>query len=539
MPVRGLEWELEKSGLLTTHPVESLVKKVVGVDGSWFLRKYTPRDNPEKTLVEGGNTAVLSKIREFIVFLDSLSCKVVWIWNGMPATLPHMNSQRRYPFRIDRIKASFAELSNDKKESAFRALAMATSLDGTKQMVDKMLRGMHVEVLNAPYFAMAQGAHMEATKYISAFFGPTDYFLFRGAENLITDFLFRGEGPTPPNLLKQARKSRLLQSMGLTNYKLHNLLLLSGCEFCPTIPTHGAVFDFVKVLADYKKHSYNAISLIEDMQDSEAYLRAYLTGKACVEYHPIVTEAGSAACLKPDTPPRDLDAIFGKKLPDEMYASFASGHCTLEYIKGMAFEEVESICLPEVFKCAESAVNSLFQHGVKIKMIRISEEDEQYVTQWNEKPIAELVGSHPVAIEGMPLVLQWMLLLMARFNEASDALMRFAFVFNRTYEAVPDPREIQSEVFEFAEGAKFTLSVLKNSLSLGRSNIQIDPFNGCRMVEVGKRIGGGQSMGQQHKGTLKKNLEFASQLVALLERNSLGHSASAKWLSEVVKQGRA
>ncbi|OAG30459.1 hypothetical protein NEDG_02001 [Nematocida displodere] len=567
MPIRGLDQELTKGGNLHTPSVEILKDGIIGVDGGWFIRKYF-NTLGARTPPHGGEEArFLQQIRGLVATLGRIDCKVVWIWSGMA---PKTAIQKPEGHRVSRLQKSYARYNasaqggpeHDSGKSILSTTVLAVQVE---QSVTVLLRGLGVEVIYAPYAAAAQGAYMTRQKYLTMFFGSTDYFLFNGGESLITDFFFTNQHPsqnapqntpqnTPQNApqnapqstpqtmhapstaqpvpvpfkIAVASRSWLLKKLDLAYFKMSESLLLMGCEYCSTVPAHSLNFRFRTVLGALALYG-SAVNYIREKSESssKSYLEEFLTAKACVEYHPVINEHGSVVCLKETDVPCDLSSIFGKKLPDEIYLAFSKGECSREYISGLAFEEVRVLGSERVLASFQPIANTLYKTGVRMRCSAVGGGTKEVTTTRETQTLAQAAGSPLLPISGIPISVQWLVLLLARKDES---LLNNIFVFNNTFTSVPPNEDVDWEVVEFTESVRLGTALITDALNHGREKVidetvSIDPVNGWRMARILKqtkeRKDAETAPRPEQAGDLKKNLNFIQSLLSLLDKNAL------------------
>ncbi|KAI5171892.1 hypothetical protein NEFER03_1157 [Nematocida sp. LUAm3] len=550
MPVRGLEQELSKREVTRMQAVEFLRNKRVGVDGMWFVRKYSREYKGNFVLVEGVNKTVLEVVRSFIERMNKMECKVVWIWNGLT---PNSRMSRPYTtHRIESIKRGASMYTND-KELAHKTWATAAEYEETKRTVNKILFSMGVEVVNAPYTAAAQAAYMEKTRYINFFFGASDYFLFSGTNQLIQEFNFLYATKKHAENIVISRKEDILRSFMLSEEELTEAFLLLGCEYCLTLPKFSTpqVFSIKDILNEYLKvYKDNKEAL---KKESEAYYEMYLLAKASVIYHPIFTENEEIACLRNEDVPSDLDVVFGRRFSNFIYSEYARGAFSLELLRGLAFKKKMVICSTDLFRVVEDEVNLLYSKGLELFFYTFSNTDNnlsfviknKYMSVGKEGKVEESIGEDVIYIEGIPLALQRLIVLISKKNHH---FLDNIFSLNYVGDQMRADESINWEVLEFSEGGKFSLDVLynlenkekvKNEVS-SDAMCSVDPVNGWRMKSILNMMKNtkedDRTFTPENLKTLKKNSSFISSFLQLISKNKLRSSKTIRTIEELHKK---
>ncbi|KAH9386003.1 uncharacterized protein NEMAJ01_0899 [Nematocida major] len=537
MPIRNFERELTKRQLITKYDIDAVKKNTIGVDGAWFVRKYSPVLKNKNILLDGFNREVLSYVHALVDSLEQADCKIVWIWNGISPKLEARKSPEEK--RHDAIQMGWKAYRGNNLDGAQKAWSMAIDYEEVKRQINAILLAKNVEVINAPYLAAAQGAYMESKSYISMFFGATDYFLFSGGENLILDFEF--VSCSEKKRVGKISCAFFTQICEQLNIGMHcqSVLLLLGCEYCPTVPEYGEMFDFNAILAKYSgMHIGDILAKNEGQAEnthladaSQKFAKMYLAAKCSVEFHPVLNENSELVCLSSAPAPFDCNAIFGKRIPDEFYSLFSCGEISLEYITGLTMGQADVICSPIVFEALHPVVLDIYRSTkVNISGLFPGEYASKHISGQGYKEAQELGGpdEEEPGMEGLigralkkdselPDLLQWLIVLLDRVD---TSLLDKMFMFNRITCEEHAAEEVDWDVFECRESFKFALATIRNKLVLEGADekelepVSIDYTNGLKMEEIltlcrKKRehiLSGDQRM------LIEKNLDYIKKL---------------------------
>ncbi|KAI5191190.1 hypothetical protein NEMIN01_1398 [Nematocida minor] len=379
MPLRNFEKELGKRQLIQKYDLDILKKSTIGIDGAWFVRKYSPTVKNKNVLFDGFNKEILSYVRALVESMEQIECKIVWIWNGMSPKLEVRKGPEEK--RKEAIQLGWKHHLEKNTEAEQKAWSMAFGYEEVKKAINALLSQHKVEIINAPYLAAGQGAYMAKKSYIRMFFGATDYFLFSGGEKLILDFDF-GANSSKKKVAKIwcAFYSAICNDFAISPaHKAREIFLLLGCEYCPTVPEFSMVFDLNILIAKYKNAGgvLNTLRKQKELGAAEdKYLKLYQAAKCTVDFHPVLSENSELVHLSSAVPaPYDIGVIFGKRIPDNLYALFSKGCITLDYISGLAMGTVSTICVPSVFESIEDVVSDIYHNAVSIHISGLSQDE--------------------------------------------------------------------------------------------------------------------------------------------------------------------
>lgn len=502
MPIRNFEKELSKRQLIVKYELEVLKKNTIGVDGAWFVRKYTPVLKNKNVLLDGFNREILSYVHALVESMEKADCKMVWVWNGISPRLDARKAPEER--RKDAIQTGWKAYRENNLEAAHRAWSVAFDYEEAKAQINSILLKNKIEIINAPYLAAGQGAYMESKSYISMFFGATDYFLFSGGEKLILDFEFLGGEKKKVGKISCAFLSTVCSEFNLTPRELDVLLLL-GCEYCPTIPEYSMIFDLNTIITKYrgvpissalrKSEEYSENS---EMANSHASTNMYLAAKCAVEFHPVLNEHSELVFLSTAPAPSDMGIIFGNRVPDIFYFLFSRGSISLEYITALVMGSVNVICNPIVFEALEPIISDIYRNSVvNISGLFPEESVPKYISCRKPKEIEEtndenseiddLLQCKLTENTDLPLSLQWLIVMLDRVD---SFMLDKLFMFNSADSSTKSAEEIDWEVFECRESFKFAISTIQNKLKLDALEyeevdpVSLDYTNGLDMEKI-------------------------------------------------------
>lgn len=535
---------------LRNVPFECLSKTKIGIDGAWFIRKYSLKSKTSQPLTEGVNEAVLKNVRALVRTMESCQCKIVWIWNGLPVRTGGQLKDIHFSLRRETLlRDAAARERPEQPPAAPRSQNKTVGYEEMKQVVNRYLVTAGVEVINAPYLAVGQAMYMAKQKYIQMFFGTTDYFLFGDARCLITDFQFKEAEDKDEHRRVVAQMfaielSDIAKLLGMGGERLADCLLLMGCELCPTAPfLDPNTFVFECAASSYKRlvEKKTALEYLKSCPEPEMgeYLKWFLLAKACLEYHPVIGENGNLLFLNNIDIPGDLSVIFGERLPDQVYFDFSKGRCSAEYLKGLAYSEVHTICSAPMFELAVPLINSLYKSHITFFHTDLGGVGEQYQSAADQLTLKTIAGADLICADQLSVSVQWLILMLAKKNEA---LLEHVFVFNRVCTTLLANEPINWAVLEFAESAKFAVTLIKDLLKLDReadNGLTIfDPINGWRMAEV-LHDAREKKLAPHHRDRLADNAGFMTSLMELFSRNSLSPkiAGSIKYLLSSIETG--
>lgn len=581
MPVRGLEQDLKERDLIIHSPIIALKNQGIAIDGAWFLRKYTPRQNPVHTLVTGKNVGAVAVIRDAVAALKRLGCRVTWVWNGLPVRRMG-GGDDLVPLHLERVRRGWAEYSKGEKIAAHKLWSSAINYEENVNYISKVLEKMNVEVIRAPYYAMAQGAYMLESKFCNWFFGPTDFLLFEHGRKMIVDFVFADKiGSRDLVGVGLIDRRVVLKALDLHLSRFQNTMLLMGCEFCSTLPPFSLGFEFKMVYGAVKDvpSVVNAIELsiehgvtrgpgavgdglkgeglfIRGPETTKEYLNMFLRARAIIDYHPVLNENGELVVQRePPTP--DLSSIFGRRLRDEMYAKFSQGQYTVQYMKGLTFGRITEICGKKLLKRLGPALDVLYggKGPLEVMGIGIAGSHSKWAGggQGSEAlpdgPIEAMlrrsVGNPVSFVSGLDRALQCTILCLAGDgrgpSKSSSAeisrmekLVENVFLYNQVEELAMREDEIDGAILELAEGFRFAAGVFRDILWIYDSPSaqakhfdSVDVANGLRMKRLLReyRASGKVEATAENERALKKNYLFGKSLGRLLVDNGLASSS--------------
>ncbi|OAG33165.1 hypothetical protein NEIG_01590 [Nematocida sp. ERTm5] len=542
MPIRNFERELNNRHLIKKYGLSILKNATIGIDGAWFVRKYTPINKTKSILMDGFCAEVISSVQSLVESMEQIGCRIVWIWNGISPKLKTRKAPEKR--RKESVQNGWKYYRDNELELAAKSWNVAFDYEEVKNAINPILSQGKVEIVNAPYLAAAQGAYMEKRAYISMFFGSTDYFLFSGAEELIVDFEF-----TPTNEKKKvtgiqhATFSSACEEYYITRESACDIFLLLGCEYCPTIPIHSLVFKFSTIINDYKPVSVpeELLKMKEsatgEKEDTiKAFVETYFEARKSIKHHPVLNEKGELVLLSEVDVPNDLNTIFGKRIADAFYSLFFRGIISLEYITGLAMGGVDVICSPAIFEAIHPLIASLYRATPLFPSglmplpptsadinteCKLSSPEETFENA--TAPINELLNYSLKQSSDLPLVLQWLIILLDR---ADRSMLDKVFLFNSVHLEIENSDEIDWEVFECGESFKFALSTVKNKLKLDKperaiDSVSINYVNGWRMEEIlvlcrKKKI---NMLSPDQIGLIEKNLDYITKLQKFFSDN--------------------
>ncbi|KAI5181572.1 hypothetical protein NEOKW01_1748 [Nematocida sp. AWRm80] len=529
MPIRELEKELNTKNGIKVVGVETLEDKVLGVDGAWFVRKYSGPLKKQEVLMSGMSSGILESVRALIEAMEEIECRIVWIWNGIK---PRTGMQKSYnSLRIDKIQEGWDLYTNHNYEKAGKVWAVSIDYEEIMQQVNQVLREKKIEIINAPYSACAQAAYMCQKNYINIYFGPTDYMLFSGSANMIVSFIFveTGNGKKRITRMTTLHKEIFVKAIDVPEERLVDIALMMGCEYCPTVPEYSDQFsieDVITTCLDYPSTSAY-LRKIQETPEGQAYVNKFLAGKACIEYHPVLTETGEIQTLNTVDVPYDLKRIFGKKIPDQLYLRYAKGYCSLEYLSGIVFSEVHAMCSEDMFKCIKPLAYNLYGPNTKFTLTGIAKDTNCHTSITSRVEMPQMLGKDVNVVSGLPVALQYLILLLEKTDQTHLSNL---FVFNKVLSKLDiDEEEPDWDVFEFAESSRLLLDIIKNinpqeSITPLAEIVPMDPANGWRMASVLHQLRKKRTPKalQDYTKLIEDNLEFMKHLLIFFENNCLG-----------------
>ncbi|EHY64386.1 hypothetical protein NERG_02557 [Nematocida ausubeli] len=541
MPIRQLEKELAKRHLIKKFDLDTLKENTIGIDGAWFVRKYSLFLQGKNILMDGFGKEILSHVESLLECMEKVGCRVVWIWNGISPTL----ELRKVPEkrRKELVVSGCEHYSNGEIDLASKAWAVAFDYEEQKASINAVLARYKVEVVNAPYFATAQGAYMEKKLYISMFFGATDYLLFPGAEDLILDFEFITSGDRKTMTVASCTVSEICKSLNLTLNSMREIFLMLGSEYCPTIPAHSLVFDPFFIIETYRnKHVSKELQRKVETASQDGrvdkftvFANTYFKAQYVINHQPVMNENGELVLLTECGFSPTLELVFGKRIPDCFFSLFFRGVISLEYITGLVMGRLDVICAPTICEAIEPVLFSLYRAtSLVISGLQPTSNNNSVCIGGAERlaeaiggrekaPMEELIKPSLKQTNELPLVLQWLIVLLDR---ADPSMLDKIFIFNPVHHEIESPDEIDWEVFEVGESFKFAISSIKNKLKLDKPEREIDPvsiscINGWRMEEIlvlcrKKRM---RMLSPGQISLIERNLEYIEKLQRFFSDN--------------------
>jgi len=329
MPIRGYEkyYNIIKKSL----PFKGLEDEIIAIDGFWYLKKYMASSSAinDKFNFE-------SRMKDALSLIIDLSEKteIIWIWDG-----------------LEYGKVSLA--IPDKRHESLAAAAKeginsnnVFCLEDHKEVANKLLKKSKISIMTAPYSAMAQCVYFLKEKEVRYIFTKMDALLFDNCTKVINEFSSTG--------VMIAQSDILFSCLECNLEGFRRFALLCGCELCPTVPVCADknAFSFSKIIKIAKSETFkdDLISMSDGSEDS--YIYKYIHGLCSIIYHPIMSKNGVVECLSNHEVPRDLERLFGKKLPNWIYEKIFTGEFDFILLKKiLCNEEYKGSSENKIRKC--------------------------------------------------------------------------------------------------------------------------------------------------------------------------------------------
>lgn len=296
MPIRKFEY-YGQLNTIQKLPISVLNNTIVAIDGFWYCKKYLTISSEDQFADH------LSTLSRFLAPLIEISknVSIVWIWDGLEYKQP-------VPFDFKKfIENVFTKIINRKFGKLFFDQELFV------ECTTKILRENNISVVRAPYLASAQCVYLLKKNCVTYVFSKNDALLYNDCQKLILDFDFMNSRVEVINRADLFRNNHF----NLETFK--RIAFLSGCEICSTIPMFASNFDLLSIIEIAKNNNLKEL-LTGFRKDIEAsYLEEYYRSFVIVDCHPVMHLDGSVRCLNDAEAPVDLDKIFGKKLPDDLY----------------------------------------------------------------------------------------------------------------------------------------------------------------------------------------------------------------------------
>ncbi|KAM0686774.1 hypothetical protein COBT_001997 [Conglomerata obtusa] len=364
MPIRGFDSFRTVPQAFTKRPALLLKNEKLIVDGFWYIRKYCFNDPYMQIVASGIN---VKPIQNLIKVCKKQNTDVLWIWNGLKVRKPSSPTFQATDF----TKLGLEELEKGDYVAADIHLKKTLNHEDYVSFITSILRRNGINVIRAPYYAMAQAVYF--SQFMTAyFFGPTDYFLFEGTEKIINEFFGTDD---EIKHIEIVHKNPIVKFLKLCDYKFQGFCLLLGSDLCPTIPTHANFFDVMKIYELIKGYYsiHEALKSIlsnfykENKYPQNSYLKNYVFAKNVLKFCPVMI-SGKVRTLCNENLPFDVEEIFGIRVCNYLFEKMFFCEISAEVINGISLGEIKEkneIGI-EIKKCYYEALREKFYFNFKI-----------------------------------------------------------------------------------------------------------------------------------------------------------------------------
>lgn len=333
MPIRGLESFKKQFNQNVYSKVSAniLNETIVGIDGYWFLRKYTQIVNVHDIFLKENNERYLDPVLKFLKMAKDCNFEILWVWDGISYKKPQSSQA---PCDINQtVSEGFKYYTVGDYSSSNRIWRSLVDQVSIFENVNSILKGFSIPVMTAPFSATSQLAYFSAQNICGYVFGKNDILIYENIDKVIVDIFFDKKNGFFVELIN---KKSICERLEIDYSEFKPLTFALGCEFCPTLPEYAKDFILENIVTIVKTEGLE--SYLNKTKDIDAYVSMFYNAYILTDYQPVMKEKGSVCPYNESSVPIDVEQFFGKKLPDILYEQMFLNKLSSEVVSTLAFE---------------------------------------------------------------------------------------------------------------------------------------------------------------------------------------------------------
>jgi len=228
MRVRHLQSHLADQGLILTAKLENLSGVRVVIDAVYWLRSIQALKDPFADALGGIPPGIFGFVDRELESFRLHNISPVFVFQGM-GTFPQHSM---FIFRVDhQMELAWTLLAQGQRTEAQKCFAVSTSRINSDLLyfIFHHLRHRGCEVLQAPYFAGAQLAHLVEQDVVQTVFGPHGLLLY-GVPRVVINIDF-AQGTFDWIVLDS-----VLSKWQMNKEQFIEACMLAGTEYCLSYP---------------------------------------------------------------------------------------------------------------------------------------------------------------------------------------------------------------------------------------------------------------------------------------------------------------
>lgn len=333
MPIRGLE-SFKKQFNQTVYSKVSaniLNETVVGIDGYWFLRKYTQIVNVHDIFLKENKERYLDPVLKFIKMAKDCNFEILWVWDGISYKKPQIHQTQ---FDLNQtVTEGYKYYSKGDYSNSNRIWRSLVDQVSILEDINNMLKTFEIPVMTAPFSASTQLAYFLSQNICGYVFGKNDILIYENIDKVIVDIFFDIKNGFSVELIN---KKSICERLEIDYNEFKPLAFALGCEFCPTLPEYAKEFILENIVTIIKTEGIE--SYLNKSKDIESYIKMFYNAYILTDYQPVMKEKGIVCPYNENSVPTDIEQFFGKKLPDVLYEQMFLNKISSEVLSTLAFE---------------------------------------------------------------------------------------------------------------------------------------------------------------------------------------------------------
>jgi len=328
MRVRHLQSHLSEQELIHPGKLEALCGLRVGIDAIYWLRSIQALKDPFADALGGVPPGIFGFVDKELNYFRKHCITPVFVFQGMAPGPQHS----MFISRMDQqMELAWTHLAQGQKSEAQKCFALSTSrINGDfVYFIFHHLKHRGCEVIQAPYFAGAQLAHLSEHGIVNTVFGPPGLLLYSIQRVLIhIDFQHQ--------TFDWVDLDSVLNKWQIQTDQFIDACMLAGTEYCLTYPylnlgtfqpASAARFNFDAAIYLIKQApliNWMQTFPTDDMKND--HMDGYCMCKVLIQSSPVLhLQENTVRPLGASVVPCDFKSIMGEKLPDGLYYLMLQG----------------------------------------------------------------------------------------------------------------------------------------------------------------------------------------------------------------------
>ncbi|KAJ2723428.1 hypothetical protein GGI07_002630 [Coemansia sp. Benny D115] len=330
MPIRAMDVYVRELRLQQETRIGLLSETRLGIEGhNWLRQLMTSTRDGESVAMDGPPQALEAAITADVQYFRRSGITPVIVFNGLPVARKDQRAFAKEDYRLGFRNAAWEAYGQRHEEQALRGWSTASPHAQADMLpfVMRVLQGLGVEYMRAPYSSWAQLAYMSRHEQqpIHAVYASLDVLMF-DVDRVITSV------NQQKGTFTWVQRDNLASKCGVAPEQLLDMCILAGFDWCPTFPPLVTDIGFsFKSAADATRmyrSGFNAIQMISDPSGAGArsaagYMDSFLRAYCMVRYHIVMHADGSVGPLNPEYAPNDIHDLIGYRLPPVAYQLLA------------------------------------------------------------------------------------------------------------------------------------------------------------------------------------------------------------------------